>query len=38
MPLMGEYAPRSNPGDRKQVEQYDATNGGEGDTRKENRS
>jgi deazaflavin-dependent oxidoreductase (nitroreductase family) len=32
MPLMGEYQPNSNPRDRKQVEQYEATNGAEGGT------
>jgi deazaflavin-dependent oxidoreductase (nitroreductase family) len=34
MPLMGEYEPSSNPRDRKQVEQYEATNGVEGGTLK----
>ena len=34
MPLMGEYQPNSNPRDRKQVEQYEATNGAEGGTLK----
>jgi hypothetical protein len=32
MPLIGEYEPSSNPRDRKQVEQYEATNGVEGGT------
>ena len=34
MSLIGEYQPSSNPRDREQVEQYEATDGREGGTRK----